>query len=193
MTLSMLRMVMMSRTHDHPTINKRIKGATHGSQHPRQIYLHCTESVNRPGLSDVLAIPAYWNKQGKGYNAHLVMDGEGLTAKCALDNQICWAVAGSNTGSLHIEFVGAASLSAREWAKLDRGLKQGAKWCAYWCEQHHIPIRLSVHGGIATHAMASAAFGVSDHTDPGKNFPLEQFMKRVHYYHTNGWLVGPND
>jgi hypothetical protein len=182
----------MARTHDHPTINTRIKGATHGEQRPHRIVIHTTESANRPGMSDVLAIPAFWKRQNKGYNAHLVMDGEGLTAKCAFDNQICWAVAGSNTGSLHIELIGTASYSKSQWRHYDKGLKQAAKWCAYWCETHNIPIKLSVNNGIGTHAMHSKAFGISDHTDPGINFPLQEFMRRVHYYHEEGWLVGPN-
>lgn len=185
-------MKMSNRTHDHPTINKRVKGATHGAQTPKRIIIHSTESLNRPGMVDVLAIPAFWQRQGKGYNAHLIIDGEGLTVKGAYDKQVCWAVAGGNTGSLHIELIGSASFTALQWKKCDVGLKQAAKWCAYWCETHNIPILLSTSRGICTHGMMSAAYGISDHTDPGKNFPLKEFIRRVRYYHKEGWLAAPN-
>jgi len=183
---------MPTRTHDHPLITKRVAGATHGSQTPSAIVLHCTESLNRPGLSDVLAIPNFWKNQGLGYNAHCVIDGEGLTAKCALDVRKCWAVAGANTGRLHIEFIGSSSLSRSEWAALTKGLKQGAKWCAYWSETHGIPIALSTVHGIGTHGMYSNAYHVSDHTDPGPNFPLAWFMDTVRFYHQHGWYAAPN-
>ncbi len=183
---------MAARTHDHPVINKRVAGATHGSHDPRRIGLHCTESLNRPGIADVLAIPNYWREQGKGYNAHLVIDLEGLTAKCALDSRKCWAIAGGNTGTLHIEIIGSTDLTTGQWMAGTKGLKQAAKWCAYWCEEHGIPIHISTEHGIATHAMYSAAYGVSDHTDPGRNFPLAQFMSWVRFYHEHGWLAAPN-
>jgi hypothetical protein len=83
-------------------------------------------------------------------------------------------------------------MTAAQWFQNTKGLKQAAKWCAYWCETHNIPITLSVHRGIATHAMHSEAFHISDHTDPGAHFPLAQFMSWVRYYHAHGWYVGPN-
>lgn len=183
----------MPRTHEHPTIYRRVPVATHGTHKPQAIVLHSTESPNRPGVADVLAIPNFWRGQGAGYGAHLVIDGEGNTVKCALDSQVCWAVAGANTGRLHIELIGYSRYTEDDWDDQDRGLKQAAKWCAYWTERHGIPIRLSTVRGIATHAMYSAAYHVSDHTDPGKQFPLARFVKRVGYYHEHGWLADPND
>src|SRR5580765_1850283 len=109
-------------------------------------------------MSDVIAIPNFWKNQGQGYGTQLVIDGEGYTCQCAADNRICWGCAGSNTGSLQIEIIGAASLSPAQWKALTPGIKQAAKWCAYWCEKYHIPISRSVNNGIATHAMHSAAF-----------------------------------
>ena len=183
---------MAARTHARPPIHKRVAVATHGTQDPKRIIIHCTESPNRPGVSDVLAIPNFWKRQGQGYGTHLVIDGEGNTCQCAIDTRICWGCGGSNTGSLQIEIIGYSASSAAEWAKQIKGLKQAAKWTAYWCEQHEIPIALSVNAGIATHAMHSRAFHKTDHTDPGKNFPLAQFMRNVRYYHAHGWFPAPN-
>lgn len=183
---------MAARTHNNPRVHTRIPVATHGTNHPRRIIIHSTESINRPGMSDVIAIPNFWRAQGKGYGTHLVIDGDGNTVKCALDNRITWGCAGSNSGSLQIELIGSASMTAAQWKRLDVGIKQAAKWCAYWCERWDIPITLDVNRGIATHGMHSKAFGVSDHTDPGKNFPLTGFLRRVRYYHKEGWLAEPN-
>jgi hypothetical protein len=184
---------MSARTHDHPEIYRRVPVDTHGRHSPQAIVLHSTESSNRPGVSDVLAIPNFWRNQGSGFGAHLVIDGDGNTVKCAVDTRICWAVAGSNTGRLHIELIGYARYTEQQWDDQDRGLKQAAKWCAYWSETHGIPIQLSTRRGIATHAMYSREYGISDHTDPGTNFPLGKFLRRVNYYHDEGWLIHPND
>jgi N-acetylmuramoyl-L-alanine amidase len=184
---------MAGRTHAHPDIYRRVPVATHGRHKPVAIVLHSTESPNRPGVSDVLAIPNFWRGQGLGYGAHLVIDGEGLTVKCALDMRICWAVAGANTGRLHVELIGYSRYSKADWDDQDRGLKQCAKWIAYWHEQHKIPLVLSTRAGVATHAMYSKAYGISDHTDPGPNFPLQAMLRRAKYYSDHGWSAAPND
>jgi len=180
----------MPRTTERPpNIYRRVPGATHGTHVPSAIVIHCTVSPNVKGVKDVLAIPNYWKIQNKGYNAHCVIDGEGHTVKCALDNKLCWAVAGKNTGRLHIELIGYDTYTKAQWMQQEFGLKEAAKWCAYWCHRWGIPVKTSVNHGIATHAMYSAAFHVSDHTDPGKNFPWTQFMKWVAWYYHNGWVV----
>lgn len=173
------------RTFEHPHIYKRVPGATHGPQEPIACVLHCTESPNRPGVSDILAIPNFWRLQGLGYNAHCVTDKDAHTVKCALDTQKCWAVAGSNTGRLHLELIGYTTYTTQEW--MNQGMREAAKWFAYWAHRHHIPIVTSVTHGMATHAMYSAAFGISDHTDPGKNFPWDHFMDDVRIFYKRGW------
>jgi hypothetical protein len=35
-------------------------------------------------------------------------------------------------------------------------------------------------GGVTTHAVISAAFKLSDHTDPGVHYPLDMFMTELH-------------
>jgi N-acetyl-anhydromuramyl-L-alanine amidase AmpD len=181
---------MARTTTKPPRIYKRVPGATHGDQHPVAIVIHCTISPNIHGVKDVLAIPNFWKIQDKGYNAHCVGDGEGNTVKCALDSKICWAVAGSNTGRLHFELIGYDTYTAKQWLHDYRaGTKEAAKWCAYWCHRHGIPPRTSVIHGIATHAMYSATYHISDHTDPGKNFPWQQFIAWVQWYYKNGWVV----
>jgi N-acetyl-anhydromuramyl-L-alanine amidase AmpD len=182
---------MARTTTEPPHIFKRVPGATHGSQHPVAVVIHATISLNRPGVADVLAIPNYWRLQGKGYNAHCVTDGEGHTAKCALDSQICWAVAGSNTGRLHIELVGSDTDSRATWLSDGRrqGVKEAAKWTAYWGHRWKIPMRRSVKHGVAGHVDYSNAYHVSDHTDPGPGFPWDQFLRWCAWYYENGWVV----
>lgn len=180
----------MTRTFEHPHITRRIPGATHGKHDPFAGVLHCTVSPQRAGIADILAVTNGWELQGKGYNAHCVIDGSGHTAKCALDNQICWAVAGSNTGRLHVELIGFDTYTEHQWMTIARaGMKEAAKWFAYWAHEHDIPVRTSVNHGFATHAMYSEAFHKSDHTDPGPNFPWHRFMDDIRYYYKNGWVL----
>lgn len=177
-----------------PAVHYRIAAASHGPQVPVRIILHCTESPNVVGGADVKAIPAYWQRQGEGFGSHLVVDRTGLTCRCVYDHRIAWHVGGHNTGSLGIEQIGYASYSTTEWDKLGIvGLKQVAKWCAHWSLQYNIPIRASVTRGICTHRMMSLAYPAdTNHTDPGRNYPLDHVLALATYYRKNGWYTAPN-
>ena len=108
-----------------------------------------------------------------------------MILRSAIVIAICVALTscGGKGGSASVDY----SVSAQK--NYDKGLKQAAKWCAWWCETHDIPIKASTVAGIGTHAMYSRAYGVSDHTDPGPNFPWAAFLRRVGYYHEHGWLA----
>lgn len=167
--------------------------ASHGYQKPTRAIIHCTESPNRRGLDDVLAIPGFWIRQGSGYATQLVIDADGNTCRVVDDNKIAWGCGGSNTGSLQIEFIGYSIDAPALWTARQTGLKQGAKWLAHWHRLYGLPLGLSVTHGIATHAMHSAAFHLTDHTDPGRNFPLGDLLRWARYYRAFGWLQNPNN
>lgn len=176
-----------------PAIHYRIAAQQHGPMIPQRIVLHDTESPNVQGGRDVTGIPEFWQRQGLGYGSHLVMDQQGLTCRCVYDHRIAWHVGGHNTGSLGIEQIGYASYTTADWDKGIVGLKQAAKWCAHWSIEYNIPIRANVQRGICTHRMMSIAYpGDTNHTDPGRNYPLDHVLDLARYYVKHGWLVQPN-
>lgn len=183
---------MAKRGFSAPYVHFQRPLSTHGRQSPSRVILHGTQNKNVAGASDVLAIPAFWKRQGLGFASHLVTDAEGITCRCAADTGIVWATGGSNTGSLQIEIVSQVTDSAAVWDERDMGLKQIAKWLAYWHRQYGIPLERSVHRGVATHLDHSLAFHKTDHTDPGKAFPFAETLRRARWYAENGWYAKPN-
>lgn len=165
---------------------------THGRHRPTRVILHGTQNRNVAGAGDVLAIPAFWKRQGLGYSSHLVIDAEGITCRCASDLAIVWATGGSNTGSLQIEIVSQVTDSAKVWAARDVGLKQVAKHLAHWHRLYGIPLSRSVTTGVATHLDHSRAFHKTTHTDPGPAFPFDELLRRARWYADNGWYPKPN-
>lgn len=183
---------MATRGKREPFVHYARPLPTHGSHRPTRVILHGTQNRNVAGAGDVLAIPAFWRRQGLGYSSHLVMDAEGITCRCATDKAIVWATGGSNTGSLQVEIVSQVTDSAAAWERRDVGLKQLSKWLAYWHLQYGIPLARSVRAGVATHLDHSRAFGKTTHTDPGPAFPFEEVLRRARWYADNGWYAKPN-
>lgn len=183
---------MSRRGFKPPSIHYLRIGKTHGTIIPTRIIIHGTQNQSVKGPSDVLAIPAFWARQGKGYNSHLIMDGEGITCRGASDNRLVWATGGSNSGSLQVEFVSSVSDGKVKWEARTKGVKQLAKWLAYWHRTWNIPLTRSVTRGVGTHLDHSLAFHKTTHTDPGPQFPFNEMMRYAKYYSRFGWHPEPN-
>lgn len=153
--------------------------STHGKHRPRRIVIHSTESYDREGPSDVDGVFGFWQRQGRGLGAHLVIDAEGITGRGAYATQMTWAVAGANTGSIHIELIGFAKFSRLDWMRLSRRrqLNVAAKWCAWYCHRFGIRPARSTVSGICRHADFPGT-----HWDPGPGFPMRWFLWRVRRY-----------
>ena len=81
-----------------------------------------------------------------------------------------------------------ARQTGKEWADAYSSavLARAATLIADVCRRRRIPVRWLVAGdlvagrrGITGHSEVSAAYGKSDHWDPGPGFPVERFLDRV--------------
>ncbi|MCP9207800.1 N-acetylmuramoyl-L-alanine amidase [Streptomyces sp. NEAU-Y11] len=123
-------------------------------------------------------------------SAHVCVDSNSAV-RCVADGDRAWHAPGANSDGLGIELAGYARQSRGEWLdQYSKGvLDQAARVVAGWCQKHDIPARkLSVaelvagKRGIVGHRDVSAAYGQTDHSDPGPGFPWDYFLSRVSAY-----------
>lgn len=169
----------MSRRAPKPPIAMRYEVATHGPQVPRRIVLHDTESHDHAGLGDIVGIAAYWHRQGDGLGSHFIIDAEGHIGQGAPSTLTTWAVAGHNSGSIHIELIGFARFTPAGWLRRRRQLLALERLLAYLCDRWQIPARSSTEHGIARHADFHDVPAGMYHSDPGRGFPFRRVLRRV--------------
>jgi N-acetyl-anhydromuramyl-L-alanine amidase AmpD len=126
-------------------------------------------------------------------SAHYCVDATN-TIQCVRDEDIAWHVKGGdvNDRAIGIEMAGYAKQTVEDWADLysERMLERVASLVARLCTQYNIPVVALTpdqikdgDSGITTHANCTIAFKVSGgHTDPGPNFPMAYFLRKVEAY-----------
>lgn len=156
---------------------------------PRQlIVVHDMEAPNKPDTAEGIgryfaALPAE-----RKASAHVGCD---VDSRCRYvdDDDIAYAAPGANNNGLHIELAGYARYQAGEWTRSDMVsmIKIAAQQIREWCDLYGIPVRfVRADGlrrgefGITTHYEVSQAWRKSDHTDPGKGFPINLLLEQVH-------------
>ena len=142
---------------------------------PRLIVIHDTESPEREGKGDLVAIADYFANPAVQASSHVITDGDGLSARCVKDSEKAWHAAYYNSASLGIEQIGYASRSKAEWP--DAQIKETARWVAKWSKAYEIPIRHVDPGsrGVVTHADLGSQGG--GHWDPGPGYPLAKMLR----------------
>lgn len=170
-----------------PTPSTRYKAA-HDSG-PRKasvihnVVIHCTESETAESAASWFA-----NPESEG-STQLVL-GEYAGFRTLPDLVIPWGAPPLNTNGIHIEQVGYSEWSKKDWDAHDRTVQ----WCAFQsaiaCVLYDIPVRwvnvaeLKQHyPGITAHYVVSEAFGLTNHIDPGPNYPYQYFMECVEIYY----------
>lgn len=168
-----------------PRVDLDARGAirTHGRQTPRRVVIHDTESSDAKGIRDLEGIVSFWQEQDKGYGAHVIIDKDGESAYCANPNEICWAVTGRNTDTVHIELVGFASFTGRQWWLRQDQLDKCARWLAWLSLEYQVPLRFDRDIGVSGHRHQPHA----DHHDPGLFFPFGAVLKSANRYRREGW------
>lgn len=126
---------------------------------------------------------AAWGATQRNASWHVVVDNNCVVRQLP-DNIVAWGAPPANSEGLQCEILGFASWSKLTWFKNQSSLKRAAWQTARWCKAHNIPARWltdaelkrGLKKGITYHAQVSRVFGLSTHTDPGKNFPRGYFM-----------------
>lgn len=160
-----------------------------GSNTPvTRIVIHTTSPPNVPfptasanGKARQTAL--YFTLASSGGSAQYVVD-VAHEEHCLRDNQIAWH-APPNPHSIGIEICGQAFytraqwLSGEVWPAVERARLRALELS----QRHGVPwVRLTPadvkrgQRGLCGHADVSKAFGQTDHTDPGPNFPWDRFM-----------------
>lgn len=156
------------------------------SKQIRHIVIHSAEIKETLTAAEALA------KWCAGPNAaksswHFAVDADSIT-QSVKEEFIAWHAPGANKTGIGIELAGYARQTEEEWRDEFswQTLQRAARLVSYLCRRWNIPqqfvdaagLRYGV-GGITTHAEVSKAFKKSTHTDPGKGFPMEDFLRLV--------------
>lgn len=119
-------------------------------------------------------------------SAHYCADPDTIV-QCVKDGDVAYAAPGANSHGLHIEMAGRAAQGAVDWhdQQSQDMLRLVERLVADKCKELNIPVRKLTatdlkqgKRGIAGHIDATHAFGGS-HTDPGANFPWDEFIVNV--------------
>lgn len=149
----------------------------------RQIVVHSTEGGTAASVAAFFATTARASTQ-------LIVDDEECW-RTLPDLVIPWGAPGVNATGLHIEHCGFAHWSREEWFEHDEELRRSAWKAATWCLQYEIQRRwLTVEqvrrrsNGFCRHMDATVAFkNPGGHTDPGRDFPRDRYMRWVKVYY----------
>jgi hypothetical protein len=141
-------------------------------------------------------------------SAHLCIDAK-MVVQCVQYQDVAYGAPGTNHNGIHIEHVGFASQTGEQWSdsfSIDE-LSFSAQMVGEICSQRFLPAvfvpaeeLLLEHSGITTHVEVTKACllankrkitaskfynaknpskPLTDHTDPGKNFPMDAYLEAV--------------
>lgn len=186
-------MALPDRKHDKPLQQgpfARWNGGVRDIDDIQVIVIHDTESPP----NSAQGVANYGATTDRKVSWHVVVDNN-KAIRCVADNKIAWTAPPKNSDGLHVEICGYASYSKVQWFRNQSSLKRAAWVVARWCVKYDIPPVLLTdsalkggRSGITTHAQVSRVYKQTDHTDPGKNFPMGYFMYLVR--RRVDWLSG---
>lgn len=148
------------------------------------IVLHSTESSQvMQSESDLRGITDFLCRSSVQASAHVVVDGDGHSARICRDRLKAWHVGNLNSPALGIEQIGRAAQGVRAWLSLEKELHETARWIALMSIVHRVPIqtaRLTSGGsiiakGVTTHRYCSEHGAGTDHWDPG-DYPMGKVL-----------------
>jgi N-acetyl-anhydromuramyl-L-alanine amidase AmpD len=152
------------------------------------IVIHCTDGHEGFRKDDDVAAMFAKADLKPRRSCHYVVDTDSVT-QCVPDQSIAWHCGKSgNLRGLGIELCGFAKQTRAEWldalslpmlriaARLTRDLCQ-----AYGLPMHFVNAAALRQGapGITTHAEVGVAWRETNHTDPGRHFPMDLFLRAV--------------
>jgi N-acetyl-anhydromuramyl-L-alanine amidase AmpD len=158
----------------------------HGFAAVRLVVLHTTENPCAPGVAR--AVARYFAGPGAPEaSAHYVVGPDELIL-CVPEASTAWHAPPANFYSIGVEQTGRAAFTPDDWqsASAQAMLARSAALVADLCDRYGLPVVFvdaaglaREDAGITTHVEVSKAFRVSDHTDPGPSFPMDDFLAAV--------------
>lgn len=154
------------------------------------IVVHDMEAPELTKTAENVAQYFHTGAGGRKVSSHYCIDSDSVV-QCVREDDVAWCAPGSNHNGIQLEHAGYARQSERDWQDVysKAMLDLSAKLTAQICREYRIPVYfLNAAGlkagrrGITTHAEVSRAFHRSDHTDPGPNFPIHDYVGAVGYY-----------
>ena len=149
----------------------------------KRIYIHTFEGRDL----DAIAMAKYQLSPAAGGSYHIVIDVNGMTARENDDDYIPWAAGyKANRDGIHISLAGQAAFSRDKWLSRGKQIDKLADMVAAYCKSYGVPAIYRTaedlkadRWGISTHADAAIAWRETDHTDPGKGFPMDVLVDKV--------------
>jgi hypothetical protein len=150
----------------------------------RLIVVHSMESREMGDTAETCA--NYFATTDRPASAHVCVDSNSRV-RSVKDSDIAYAAPGANHDGLHLELAGRAAQTREEWLDpygqdlLSQAAHQVAEWSTGW----GVPLKsLSAQQvrdgewGVTTHNAVRLAYGLTDHTDPGEGFPMDELLSR---------------
>lgn len=163
----------------------------------RVIVIHTVEAPEKNTTAENVAANYFRDprdkngKEVKG-SAHLCIDSNSIV-QCVYDNDVAYAAKGVNHDGIQLELAGYANQTKAEWADPYSTLllENAANAAAQYCLKYDIPrVKLTDQQlkngakGIIGHSQATNIYKPNNgHTDPGKHFPWDFFIKRVEFHY----------
>jgi hypothetical protein len=134
---------------------------------------------------------AYDSVRTDGTSAHYFVDNNSIVQCVLTADQAHTARSQGNRRGIHYELCARASFTRAQWLSKDYGLpmlQRAAKQAARDCKKWGIPVRKLTPGQVADgvkgfcgHGDITKAFPADNgtHTDPGPNFPWDDFIDMV--------------
>lgn len=149
----------------------------------KRIYIHTFEGRDL----DAIAMAKYQLSPSAGGSYHIVIDVNGMTARENDDDYIPWSAGyKANRDGIHISLAGQAAFSRDKWLSRGKQIDKLADMVAAYCKSYGVPAIYRTaedlkadRWGISTHADAAIAWRETDHTDPGKGFPMDVLVDKV--------------
>jgi N-acetyl-anhydromuramyl-L-alanine amidase AmpD len=155
-------------------------------RHIDLLVIHSMENQEKPGAARQVA-QWFAGPDAPEASAHFCIDSHEVI-QCVRETDVAWAAPGANHNGIHLEHAGMARQTAEDWADVYSAsmLDVSIRLATSLCKAFGIPPELvGVAGlkvgrrGITTHAYVTQAFKLSTHTDPGLEFPLLDYCRRV--------------
>lgn len=162
------------------------------SNQPRKVRVIVIHDMEYPEkMTAAEEVAQYFATTNTKASAHICVDADSIV-QCVKDGDIAYAAPGCNNDGIQVELAGYARQTHAGWLDdysqkmLDRAANAVAQYCLKYdipvCHMTTVQLKAG-EKGIVGHDQVSAAYGKSDHTDPGPNFPWTYFMERVATHH----------